>query len=68
MVQILEKPKLKRWVFRGCLKCSGDLFWDSGGYTCLQCGGVNLLTPIEPLPMHSLKKNGLPNKAFGAKV
>ncbi len=27
-----------RFVFRGCRRCSGDLFVNQGDWQCLQCG------------------------------
>ena len=25
------------WILKGCPHCGGDLFYDSEGFTCLQC-------------------------------
>ena len=27
-----------RWILKGCPRCGGDLYSESPGFTCLQCG------------------------------
>ena len=43
-----HRTQLRKWQFKDCPRCNGDLFLDDEGYTCLQCGYIEW--SFTPLP------------------